>query len=270
MKSKGKGIKIVFTDIDGTLFSHATHRVPPSAIHAIEDMQAKGIKVFLCSGRNYYLIRKSGVLNAVHPDGMVTMNGSNAIIGGSIIYRYPIPSEILDRMILYAKRLRFGLTLIEEQEGHINMIDERVISAHEKYGTRFPQPRTFPDHYDRVVYQMIAFCDDFDESLFMPHLPHCKSARWDEYAVDIMLKDSDKSKGVESVLEFFGLAPDQAMSFGDGENDVEMLHYTGIGVAMGNGKKVAQKAADFVTADIDEDGWAKACLRYGLIDEIRP
>ena len=87
---------------------------------------------------------------------------------------------------------------------------------------------------------------------------------------NIMLKDSDKSKGVESVLEFFGLAPDQAMSFGDGENDVEMLHYTGIGVAMGNGKKVAQKAADFVTADIDEDGWAKACLRYGLIDEIRP
>ena len=49
-----------------------------------------------------------------------------------------------------------------------------------------------------------------------------------------------------------------------------MLHYTGIGVAMVNGKKVAQKAADFVTADIDEDGWAKACLRYGRIDEIRP
>lgn len=261
-------IKIVFTDIDGTLFSHKTHHIPYSAIDAIHQMQRKGIKVFLCSGRNYYLIRKSGVLKEVIPDGMVTMNGSNAIIDGSIIYRYPIPSEIVDKMILYAKRLRFGLTLIEEVEGHINMIDERVISAHEKYGTRFPQPRTFPDHYDRVVYQMIAFCDDFDESLFMPHLPKCKSARWDKYAVDIMLEDSDKSKGIESVLEYFGIAADEAMSLGDGENDEEMLNYTGLSVAMGNGCDVAKKAADYVTDDIDEDGWAKACLHYGLIDEI--
>ena len=161
---KGK-IKIVFTDIDGTLFSHKTHHVPESAIEAIKKLQANGIKVFLCSGRNYYLIRKSGILNYVTPDGLVTMNGSNAIIGNSIIYRYPIPSTVVDKMILFAKRLKFGLTLIEENEGHINMIDERVISAHEKYRTRFPQPRTFPDHYDRVVYQMIAFCDEFEERL---------------------------------------------------------------------------------------------------------
>src|SRR5574344_1880785 len=255
-------IKAIFADIDQTLYSHQTKCVPLSAVNAVKDMQKKGILFFLCSGRNAYLIGKSGVYDYVKPDGIVTMNGAQAIIGGESIYLHPIPKEVVDALIKFAKRLRFGLTLIEEKEGHINMIDERVISAHEKYGTRFPQPRTFPDHYDRVVYQMIAFCDDFDESLFMPHLPHCKSARWDEYAVDIMLKDSDKSKGVESVLEFFGLAPDQAMSFGDGENDVEMLHYTGIGVAMGNGKKVAQKAADFVTADIDEDGWAKGCLHY--------
>lgn len=266
MESK---IKIVFTDIDNTLYSHFKHEVPLSAIHAMEDMQKKGIKVFLCSGRNYYLIRKSGILSVVHPDGMVTMNGSNAIIDGNIIYKYPIPSNVVDKMILYAKRLKFGLTLIEESEGHINMIDDRVISAHEKYGTRFPQPRHFPDHYDRVVYQMIAFCDTFDESLFLPHLENCKSARWDEYAVDIMLKDSDKSKGIESVLEYYDLKPENILCLGDGENDVEMLRYAGIGVAMGNGSPLAKQAADYVTDDIDDDGWAKACLHFGLIDQIR-
>ena len=124
------------------------------------------------------------------------MNGSNAIIDGKIIYRYPIPENVVDVMIKFSKRLKFGLTLIEENEGHINYVDDRVISAHEKYGTRFPQPRHYPDHYDRVVYQMIAFCDELDESLFLPHLKECKSARWDEYAVDIMLKDSDKAKGI--------------------------------------------------------------------------
>lgn len=259
-------VKIVFSDIDGTLFSHVTNRVPPSTIKAIEEMQRKGIKVFLCSGRNYYLIRKSGVLNYVKPDGLITMNGSNAIIDGNVIYRYPIPSEVVDKMILFAKRLRFGLTLIEENEGHINMIDERVISAHEKYGTRFPQPRTFPDHYDRTVYQMIAFCDDFEESLFLPHLGDCKSARWDEYAVDIMLKDSDKAKGIMSVLEYYGYEPGDAMSLGDALNDVEMLQFTGTSVAMGAAHPEAKKHADFVTKDIDDDGWAYACKHFGLID----
>lgn len=265
MTAKIENIKIVFTDIDGTLFSHATNRVPPSAIDAIHQLQAKGIKVFFCSGRNYYLIRKTGLLNVIHPDGLITMNGSNAIIDGNIIYRYPIPSEIVDKMILFSKRLKFGLTLIEENEGHINMIDERVISAHEKYGTRFPQPRTFPEHYDRVVYQMIAFCDDFEESLFLPHLGNCKSARWDEYAVDIMLKDSDKSKGILSVLEYYGYDQENAMCFGDALNDIEMMQFSGLSVCMGNGHEEAKKVADYVTDDIDSDGWYNACKHFKLI-----
>ena len=265
METKNCEIKIVFTDIDDTLFSHSQGKVPASAIEAIKKMQAKGIKVFLCSGRNYYLIRKTGILNLITPDGLVTMNGSNAIIGEKVIHRYPIPEEVVDKMILFAKRLRFGLTLIEENEGHINMIDERVISAHEKYGTRFPQPRTYPDHYDRVVYQMIAFCDKFDESLFLPHLQNCKSARWDEYAVDIMPKDSDKAKGIMSVLEYYGYDPSQAAFLGDGANDIEAMNFVGLGIAMGNAIEETKKEADYVTDHIDNDGWAKAMAHFGLI-----
>ena len=259
-------IKIVFTDIDGTLYSHATKRVPPSSVTAIHKLQTKGIKVFLCSGRNYYLIRKSGVMDYFHPDGLVTMNGSNAIIGNNIIYRYPIPSEIVDKMVMFAKHLKFGLTLIEENEGHINLIDERVIHAHETFGTRFPQPRTYPDHYDRTVYQMIAFIDQWEEDLIEPHLKGCKTARWDDYAVDIMLNDSDKSKGIQSVLEYYGYSSEDVMVLGDGANDVEMLQCAGISVAMGNGSIKAKRAASFITDDIDDDGWAKAMVKVGLID----
>ena len=265
METKPTDIKIIFTDIDGTLYSHKKKEVPASAIDAIHKLREKGIKVFLCSGRNRYLIRKSGVLDYIIPDGMVTMNGANAVIGDQTIYRYPIPSPVVDKMILFAKRLRFGLTLIEESEGHINMIDERVIQAHEKYNTRFPQPRTFPDHYDRVVYQMIAFCDKFDEELFLPHLQDCKSARWDEYAVDIMPKDSDKAKGILSVLEYYGYEPGNALVLGDALNDIEMMQFAGASIAMGNAREETKKAADFVTADIDDDGWAKGIAHFGLI-----
>ncbi len=261
-----KKIKIIFTDIDGTLFSHKQKTVPQSALDAIKQLQAKGIKVFLCSGRNQYLIRKSGVLDLFTPDGIVMMNGAAVSIDGKTIYAYQIPQQVVNAMIKFSYRLNFGLTLIEEKEGHINMINDHVIDAHAKYGTRFPQPRKFPIPYDRPVYQMIAFCDEFDTSLFLPHLINCKSSRWDEYAVDIMPSDSDKAKGIMAALEYYGWSAENAMSLGDHNNDLDMLHFTGISVAMGNGLDEVKKAADFVTDDIDNDGWAKAMKHFGLID----
>ena len=266
MASNPKNIRIVFTDIDGTLFSHRTGRVPPSAIEAIQKLQAKGIKVFLCSGRNYYLIRKSGILDIIHPDGIVMMNGACVSIGGNTIYKYEIPKEVVNAIIKFSYRLKFGVTLIEESEGHINYIDDRVIEAHAKYGTRFPQPRKFPIPYDRPVYQIIAFCDAFDESLFLPHLTDCKAARWDEYAVDIMPNDSDKAKGILATLEHFGWEAENAMSLGDHNNDIEMMQFTGISVAMGNAIPEVKEIADYVTDDIDEDGWGNAMKHFGLID----
>ena len=262
-------IKAIFSDIDQTLYSHRTKRVPVSAINAIKEIQAKGIKFFLCSGRNSYLIRKSGIYNYVSPDGIVAMNGAQAIIGDESIYLHPIPESVVDALIKFAKRLRFGLTLIEEKAGHINMIDERVISAHEKYGTRFPQPRIFPDHYDRVIYQAIAYCDSFDESLFLPHLRECKTARWDEYAVYIMPLDSDKAAGAEAVMKHLGYDMSQALCIGDDNNDLEMIQKAEIGIAMGNAIQSLKDKADFVTDDIDEDGFAKALLHYNLIDSIK-
>ena len=258
-------IRIIFTDIDGTLFSHKTNHVPESALNAIKELQKKGLKIFLCSGRNYYLIRKTGILDIIKPDGIVMMNGAAVQIGEKIIYKYPIPEEVVNAMIKFSYRLKFGLTLIEESEGHINMIDDRVIDAHAKYGTRFPQPRKFPIPYDRTVYQMIAFCDSFDESLFLPHLKSCKAARWDDYAVDIMPKDSDKAKGIMATLEYYGLDVKNAMSIGDGNNDLEMLLFTGVGVAMGNGNSDVKSVADYVTDDIDNDGWVKAMKHYKLL-----
>src|SRR5574344_189384 len=259
-------IKLVVTDIDGTLYSHTQDCVPESAVEAVRKLHEKGIKFVLCSGRNKYLIGKSGVLDYVNPDAMITMNGATVYVGDKVIHSYPIPPDVVNALIKFSKRLKFGLTLIELNEGHINYIDDRVISAHEKYGTRFPQPRTFPDNYDRVVYQAICYCDELDESLFLPHLRDCKSARWDEFAVDIMPQDSDKAKGIMAVWEHVGWGPEKVFCLGEALNDVEMLSFSGISVAMGNAVPQAKAIADYVTDDIDKDGWANALKHYGIID----
>lgn len=139
-----RNIKAIFSDIDGTLFSHVTKRVPLSTINAIKEAQSKGIKFFLCSGRNQYLIRKSGVLDYITPDGLVVMNGAQVIINDEIIYAYPLPESEIDVLIKFSKRLKFGLTLIEGNKGFINYVDDRVIESHEKIWNKISSSQNFP------------------------------------------------------------------------------------------------------------------------------
>ena len=67
-------------------------------------------------------------------------------------------------------------------------------------------------------------------------------------------------------MERYGLRPGETMAFGDGENDIDMIRFAGIGVAMGNAIKNLKSAADYITTDIDDDGIANALQHFGLID----
>ena len=57
----------------------------------------------------------------------------------------------------------------------------------------------------------------------------------------------------------------QTISFGDGGNDVDMLEYTGIGVAMGNATEAPKSVADYVTDDVDHDGIMNALKHFGIL-----
>ena len=62
-----------------------------------------------------------------------------------------------------------------------------------------------------------------------------------------------------------GYAEADAVAFGDGNNDVDMMEAAGLGIAMGNGSVDCKAAADYVTADIDDDGIYRALKHFGLV-----
>ena len=72
--------------------------------------------------------------------------------------------------------------------------------------------------------------------------------------------------GIQKVLEHYGIRREEIIAFGDGENDMDMLQFAGIGVAMGNAGPEVKEAADYVTEHIDEDGLEKALRHYGLLE----
>ena len=93
----------------------------------------------------------------------------------------------------------------------------------------------------------------------------CKITRWCDGAVDILSEKGGGSLASKNILNASALRKMKSWPSEMRENDVEMLEYAAIGVAMGNGKEAAKTVADYVTASVEEDGIEKALKYYDLI-----
>ena len=85
-------IKAIFFDVDGTLVSFKSHRIPDSTLEALDLARKKGIRLFVATGRQYYAIDNLGDQAF---DGFITLNGGYCVVGDEVIYRHPIdPADI--------------------------------------------------------------------------------------------------------------------------------------------------------------------------------
>ena len=89
--------------------------------------------------------------------------------------------------------------------------------------------------------------------------------RWADDFCDILPEGGGKPNCLRQTLAHLGLTREQCIAFGDGGNDVTMLEYAGIGVAMGNACEEAKAAADYITEDVTHDGLAHALEYFGLL-----
>ena len=102
--------------------------------------------------------------------------------------------------------------------------------------------------------------------------PRVKAALGRDYSVyrsepfflEIMPKGIDKAKSLERLLDSLGMGREQMIACGDGYNDLTMIRYAGLGVAMENAVLPVKNAADYVTASNDEDGVALVAERFLL------
>ena len=256
-------IKAVFFDIDGTLVSFKTHRVPDSAKRATAALRAKGVRVFIASGRQLLAINN---LEDLQFDGYVTLNGGYCIVGEQVIYKHSMPSEDMVSLVQYMEeRENFPCIFVHENAFCINYTDERTDEVFRLLN--FPQPPTLPlrEAATGDIFQLVAFFTKEQEKAIMAVMPHCEATRWNPLFSDVIPKGSSKQVGVDKMLDYFGISLDESMAFGDGGNDVLMLKHVGIGVAMGNAEDEVKRAADYVTDSVDEDGVEKALRHFGVI-----
>ena len=255
-------IRAAFFDIDGTLLSFNTHKVSPGTVRAFHAMHRQGILTFIASGRPMVLIPDMPVSFS----GYVTMNGGYCFAGDTVLLKLPIPQPETDRWLGYAQREGLCTMIFTDHEMFVNTLTNPVANA-----IRDQLEFTMPPVMDtslmkgRETYQIIAVmpasCDD--EVLQM--LPHCRLPRWHPQFSDLVNAANSKAAGIESILRHFGLKREECIAFGDGGNDIEMLDYCGIGVAMGNASDEVKQHADFVTTPVDDEGIEHALTSLAII-----
>lgn len=256
-------IKAAFFDVDGTLLSHATHCVPKSARESLEKLRSKGIKTYLCTGR--HMLEFDFLPMADIPfDGYITLNGHLCLDANKqLLCDFPFPEDTIRALIANFKEHHLPLLLVEENGMTLNFVNDTVIRAQKAISS--PIPNIAP--YDgKPIYLATAYVTPDEDDLIRSIIPsNCHIARWNDRGIDLILNDVGKVAGIRAIIEQEGILPEECIAFGDAENDIDMIEFCGIGVAMGNAQQKVKNIADYVTTDIDQDGIENALRFYGII-----
>lgn len=256
-----KAIKAAFFDIDGTLLSFKTHRMPASTVSALAELRNRGVLTVISSGRPTYQLPRE---LASGFDAYVTLNGQLCLDTAGVYRSVPLDPADVKVIADQAADGLYDVLVLQRERAFANHLGPRVRATAEQAGLDYAVD-DIAHAFDAPVYQFCAYLDADDEHLFLDHTRDVRTTRWSELFCDVVPREGGKRFGVEATLARFGIAPEEAVAFGDGENDLSMFEAVGTSVAMGNAWDVVKERASMVTTSVDDDGIWNACRELGLV-----
>lgn len=259
-------IKALFFDIDGTLVSFTSHRVPQSAITALEQVKQQGIKIFIATGRPKLIINNIPEIEHL-VDGWITANGAYCYIGEKVLCCHTIAQEDVDLILHHAELHDYACIVVGER--NIAVVNYKPYVSQlfvEGLGvTNIGELGTMEMLKKQSILQLTPFMNKEQEDDLMKNLPELVPARWHPAFTDIISKEAKKGRGVEIIAEAMGWKLDELAAFGDGGNDMDMLQTVKYGIAMGNASEEVKRAAWWTTTSVDEDGVLHGLKHLNLI-----
>ncbi len=275
MPAPAERIRLVISDIDGTLVTHAK-LLTSATKHAILRLQELGIGFTVVSARPPVGLRS--IIDALGLEVPV------AAVNGGAIVRPDL--TIIEETFLGPDAARLSIRLLREQG-----IDAWLFTP-EAWFIRDPAG-DHVDHEARTIGQPPTVVEGFDAvdvarvlkivgaSHDHPRLAHCEgilqsalggtalATRSQVYYLDVTHPKANKGEAVASLARVLDVPASAILTIGDGANDVPMFGRSGFSVAMGNASDAVKMAATTVTEDCEHDGFARAIARYVLTEPGR-
>lgn len=260
-------IKLLAVDIDGTLLN-SKRIITDKTKEALKYATNKGVHVVLSTGRpvqGIYDIYDQ--LNLDTP--AITYNGAIVIAHkkGPIIYECSLLPEDTKAIIDQGNLLDTTIAIWYQSKLYTNKLNDLAY----EYATISNVPPILYENLNEIYengatkvlyYDTNDTIASFQKSLIGVFSKNVVFHTSRPYFLEFVNKQVSKAFALTKLEKHFGISSNQIMAIGDGFNDLDMLKYSGIGVAMGNAPKEIKDQADYVTSDCDNDGIAKAIYKY--------
>lgn len=260
--------KVVFFDIDGTLYSPKIG-VPKSTVDALKLLKSNNVMSVICTGRARSMVPQSII--DLGFDGVIAGAGTYVEINGRTIYEKDLDFASYNNLVddIY----RFGLIPI--LEGHpISYYDNETDDEDYKYVLKhyFEEAKPFmkpiPKDYSHLAIAKVSarFTKNGDSdgllNLYKDKFNICCHGN---VLMEFIPKYSSKAVGINEFLKFTNISKENTYAYGDSMNDYEMLQYVNYGVAMGNSCKELLDISKYKTDSIDNDGIYNSLKYFNLI-----
>lgn len=259
----GNKFRIAFFDLDWTLYDHENHRWDEESLKAIKAIKQKGVKVVFVTARNYDSASRFGVFDlGIEWDAYITSAGAVAFYGKEHEVLSRVDEETIRKFIQVCERI--GSTF------EIVCVYNRILIGGDTLGLRnyyhdFMEVKPSQREYAGEEATGFNFFDDLEkEALVKKEFPELIYYRYHDYAVDITTTPHVKGDAMNFLLEHFGLKKEDAIAFGDGDQDISMKKAATF-VAMGNAADEVKKEGDFVTDSVMNSGVSKALMHFELL-----
>lgn len=275
-------IKLICVDMDGTLLDK-NHNVSEENKLALQEANKMGCEIAITTGRIFCSAKFYSDLIGVDTP-IIASNGAyickkteeKAILENTLTYDQLI--KVYEVIKKYGLHPNFNTldTVIRElplPENHAYLVMNKDLKEEDKVKFIINDDLTplFKELNGKIL-KGIVIEEGTDKTKLFAAKEELKNLFGYELHIvssgennfEIMPGNSSKGNAVKHLAEMLGFKREEVMCIGDSENDLSMIKYAGIGVAMGNGLQLLKDAADYITATNEESGVAKAVRKFVL------
>jgi Cof subfamily protein (haloacid dehalogenase superfamily) len=263
--------KLVALDIDGTLYN-SDKAISPRTRQALIDLQQRGVIVALASGRPVSGIEPiAEALDLEKHHGLiVAYNGGRVIDATSrtVLYEQTLPLDLSKRLLRHLAAL--PVTPIVDDGRDI--VTDNPDGFHIRFECAMVNLglRVVGNLAEDLDFEPVKILIAAPAEVLGPTIPAIEAPFAGElgfvlstpYYLEALLPEVSKADGLKVVCDRLGIAPSEVMAFGDAPNDLTMIEFAGLGVAMGNACPELKAAANTVTLTNDDDGIAHMLAQH--------
>lgn len=267
--------KLVVLDLDGTL-TNSEKKLPKENYEALMRLQKKGVRVALASGRPTYGIQHlAQELQLKDYNGYIMAYNGGFVIdckSGKAMSRNILPRELFAQLREASKEYDAAIityddandTILTETEGNKWIEHEAWLNNQMRLEVVENIDKAAPNELPKCL--MVGEPEHMAkiEPLMQKRFPQLAIYRSSPFFLEIVPQGVDKAKSIDNLRKMIDIEVSEIAAFGDGYNDISMVEYAGIGVAMANGCDEIKKVANFISLTNDEAGVAYAIDKLEL------